>query len=697
MTSAPPAASPLPAEPGAERPGPADGTGRPGRIVGLDVLRAVGVTAVIGYHLGVPGLAGGFLGVTLFFVVSGFLITHLLLRERALTGRVDLLAFWRRRARRLFPAAYVVIAACLVWATLTHRELLPRLRPDALAALVYGNNWWMVVRHTSYFDSFGLPSPLTHFWSLAVEEQFYLLWPVVLVGLLVVVGRNARSVLVVGLLGLASLLAVVVGYLAGVSLNRLYLGTDTRAGELLAGATLALALHLAPAALTALVERIVPERVRRLGLRGLFLASLVVFVVLVVTLRETAAPTYLGGLALATVASVGLVASVGAVAVVARLDRGLVGAVGRRSYVLYLWHFPVLVALSSATDYGRFSWTRVVAVVAVTALLAELTHRCIENPVRRAGLRGSLRRLGGRIGSLAPAPRMGAVFGMVAPVAVIALALSGRVDPAPVDHGPTTIQVGPGSALTGHETRPHRSPSPGASGAPHTPHVPHGSSSGGPSPHLSPSHSASLSPGADPSRGTEPSDGTTPSGSPSGVPSGSPSGVPSGGPSGAATPGPLSRPMAGARTVVVGDSLMIDIAPSLERALPGISIDAQIGRQPRTGLQIAGGYPQFNRPGGTYILGIGTNGAIDASALSAFCRTHAEARIVLITPRVARSWESTSVAAIRQAAARYPNVQVVDFHRMAAGHDDWFGPDGVHLTPAGVRAMSSAIVRTGRS
>ncbi len=611
--------------------------------MGLDTLRALGVSAVVGYHLQVPFLSGGFLGVTLFFVVSGFLITHLLLSEVRRTTRIDVLGFWKRRARRLLPAAYLVITVCLVWAAAFRHELLPRLRPDALAALLYGNNWWMVFHDTSYFDSFGLPSPLTHFWSLAVEEQFYLAWPVLLVVLLAWSGRRARSAMWVGALALASTAAMFIGYLAGSDPNRLYLGTDTRAAELLAGATLAMALHLAPHRIRRVSERLVPYRFRRIWPVLVFGPSLVLLTVLMTSLRETASFTYLGGLALGALASVGLVASVSRIPGIGAVDHGWVGAIGRRSYAIYLWHFPVLVAVSTATDYGRFTWSTCVQVVLLTLLLAELTFRFVENPVRRYGFRGSLRRLWVKVERLAVVPRLGVAFAVAVPAILTMVALTGHLDPAPVDHGPSTVRVGvvPGSALAGSSFP-----------------------SGGPTP--------------------IPSVGPTPAPVPKAkrVPPSAPSRL---------------TPMSGTKTVAVGDSLMIDVSGALQRALPGISIDAEVGRQPWTGLEVAQKYRQFNRPDGTYVLGIGTNGAIDARSLTAFCQAHSRARVVLITPRVPRSWEATSVAAIRRAADRCPNVRVVDFHKLAAGRSGWFAADGVHLTPAGVSAMSSAIVRAGRT
>jgi peptidoglycan/LPS O-acetylase OafA/YrhL len=195
----------------------------------LDGLRACAVLAVIAYHLGAPWMPGGFLGVDAFFVVSGYLITSLLLHERAVHGRVSLRAFWLRRARRLLPAVLVsliaVLAAVLVWSSPTQRNT---LRVDAMAALAYVANWRFVTSGQSYFDLYSTPSPLRHMWSLAIEEQFYLVWPVVLCVALWLPRRFGKFLgVMLGAAIVASAFAMAVSA-RGADVSRAYYGTDTR-------------------------------------------------------------------------------------------------------------------------------------------------------------------------------------------------------------------------------------------------------------------------------------------------------------------------------------------------------------------------------------------------------------------------------------------------------------------------------------
>ena len=207
---------------------------------GLDGLRAIAVIAVIAYHLDPDLIPGGLLGVGVFFTLSGYLITDLLLGQREATGSLKLGDFWMRRARRLLPALFLMLAVVVAWVTLLDRSQLPSLRGDVLAAVAYVSNWWNIVREASYFARFGPPPPFDHLWSLAVEEQFYLIWPwLLLLGLRFLPGRYMLAL--VTLAGAAvSAGAMAMIYQPGIDPTRVYEGTDTRAFGLLVGAALAM-------------------------------------------------------------------------------------------------------------------------------------------------------------------------------------------------------------------------------------------------------------------------------------------------------------------------------------------------------------------------------------------------------------------------------------------------------------------------
>src|ERR687885_909238 len=207
---------------------------------GLDGLRAFAVLAVIAYHLKLGWAQGGLLGVGVFFTLSGYLITDLLLGQRDAVGHLRLGDFWIRRARRLLPALFLMLAVVVAWVTLLDRSQLPALRGDVAAAAVYMSNWWNIFRHASYFSRFGPPPPLDHLWSLAIEEQFYLIWPwLLLLGLRFVKGRYWLAGLTLAVAALSAIVMALV-YQPGADPTRVYEGTDTRAFGLLVGAALAM-------------------------------------------------------------------------------------------------------------------------------------------------------------------------------------------------------------------------------------------------------------------------------------------------------------------------------------------------------------------------------------------------------------------------------------------------------------------------
>ena len=349
----------------------------------LDGIRALAVVAVMLYHGGVSWAAGGFLGVDVFFVLSGFLITSLLVHEWSRTGRIGLRAFWLRRARRLLPAMGVVLLAGAAYYFATGTQQ-PLLRGDSLATVGYVSNWWFMISGQSYFSQFAEPSPLRHTWSLAIEEQFYIVFPLLMVLLL---GRarlrlkGLRAVMALGVLASAMLMAVL--YQPFTDPSRVYYGSDTRVQALLLGAVLALSPSLTRPA-RPLFTRLHGRLVRLPGASLVGWMALGGLLALFAFARELSPWMYRGGFLLAAVLSAGLVASVSR-APGSRLGRLLalrpVVAVGVVSYGLYLWHWPVYVVLGYERT-GLDGWMLLAVRMAATGVLAYLSFRFVEEPIR---------------------------------------------------------------------------------------------------------------------------------------------------------------------------------------------------------------------------------------------------------------------------------------------------------------------------
>jgi peptidoglycan/LPS O-acetylase OafA/YrhL len=353
------------------------------RIGAVDGLRAVAVAGVIAFHLGL-GVRGGFLGVDLFFVISGYVITRLLLTEWHRTGSIAWARFWGRRARRLLPAVLALLVVVQVW---LHLGALPELRSttdaQTVAALTYVSNWYAIFAGVSYWGALTSSAPLTHLWSLAVEEQFYLVWPLVLIAVLLTV-RSRRALAVVAAAGAVTSYAAGALLWRGEGADRAYLGTDARSGALLLGVLCALALTRTAPALDGSWDRRLPPGRRAVARPALALA-VAALTVLWATARIEAPWLYEGGLAVAGVAAAVVIASLVAVpgSRAARLLRARpVVYVGRLSYSLYLWHWPVHVfAVHRHAHLARP--LQVAGEVAAAFALSVLSFHFVETPARR--------------------------------------------------------------------------------------------------------------------------------------------------------------------------------------------------------------------------------------------------------------------------------------------------------------------------
>jgi peptidoglycan/LPS O-acetylase OafA/YrhL len=415
-------------------------------VPGLDGLRAVAVLAVVAYHLGFGWAQGGLLGVGIFFTLSGYLITDLLLGQHAATGRLHLLDFWQRRARRLLPALFVMLGVVAIWVSVFQRAQLSALRGMTAAAAVYISNWWLIIHNQSYFARFGPPSPLGHLWSLAVEEQFYLIWPwLVLLALLVFRHRSERSrrLLMASAslaLAAASAIAMDVLYHPGYDPTRVYDGTDTRAFGLLIGAALAI---LRPSR----EMPADPSKRSRLALDGTGWVGLVVIGLLIWRTGEYSSFLYRGGMVVLSFATAAVVLAVASPASVLgrALGWGPLRWIGVRSYGIYLWHYPIIVLTTPPN--GTDSLPRAAVQVTATIVVAALSWRFIEDPIRHGALKrwlAPLRRSAAPDAARRAWLNLGAGLGAVAVVLVALVGVVPAASAGPYANEANSL-LGPGS------------------------------------------------------------------------------------------------------------------------------------------------------------------------------------------------------------------------------------------------------------
>ena len=662
--------------------------GRPPRIHGLDALRAVAVLAVMAFHFFPAVLPGGFIGVDVFFVLSGFLITTLLVRERVRTTRVSLRAFWARRARRLLPALVVVVVTCTALAGVLGGDVLVGIRSQVAGALTFSSNWVYIAQGATYSDDLS-PQLFANFWSLAVEEQFYLLWPLVLVA--IYAARRSRTVglLTTGTIGVGSAVLMVVTFHVGEDASRVYYGTDTHLFGLMAGAFFALWFAPRTAEGTGTAAGSWTPRATTTGWRWttavVGLVSGAVLVVLALSLGTGSPVTYRGGLLLASLATVGVIAVVVRGQRVARLvEKGPLRWVGRRSYGLYLWHWPLVVLVAQVLDGshpGRASEPLVAATATVvTFVAAGLSYHFVEKPVLDRGLRAVAADVATRVRDRVDAAWVerhggwhtrGRRARLAASTALVVLVV-GAVGAAFVRqpaHSALEAEI-----LRGQEIADAtRQGSSGAAGV------------DVPSPDPSPTAGPPVS--ADPAVPV-PAVPTEPAPAPA---------APA-----APAPPPATGPPPGDQVTIIGDSVTLISAEALQAALPGVYIDAIVSRQMKTTAEVATALRAAGALRPYVVLSLATNSTVtDRVMEEAVAAIGPDHQIVLVTGYGDRPWIGPTNDQLRAAAERHPNVVVADWQSALAAAPDGVGKDGVHPQGAGrdlyARTLADALAASAAS
>ena len=348
-------------------------------ITGLDGIRAIAVIMVLAYHLKLALFKSGFLGVTVFFILSGYLITGILISEVEEEGTIDLKNFWLRRIRRLVPAVMSMAVVIIFVSAVVNRVIFTKGCKDFLASVLGFNNWWQIFNKVSYFEAAGVPSPFTHCWSLAIETQFYLIYPLILLGIYKLAksrgeGRAKRGLLFAGvtlLLALISVILMIVLFDPQQDASRVYYGTDTRAFSLLFGALLAILWEY----------RMVPRRLSASVNMVLGSVSFAVLLVMTIAINGSSNFWYRGGQFFGTILTVLMVYAVsGRKTWLSRfLSNPVLKWIGDRSYSIYLLHYPIILLISKGI---KASWWITLIEIVLSVVLAELSYRFIETPIR---------------------------------------------------------------------------------------------------------------------------------------------------------------------------------------------------------------------------------------------------------------------------------------------------------------------------
>ena len=607
------------------------------RIGGLDGLRAIAVVGVLLYHADVPWMRGGFIGVDIFFVLSGYLVTSIVLDGLEKRGELGFRTFWARRLRRLAPAELTMLIVITVAIAIAFRDELSTLRGQVIAALTGTTNWYLIATEGSYFETLGRPPVFRHLWSLAIELQFYLFWPLILVALYK--RYDDRIHVVVG--GLVAAIFASAVYMAflfqpGEDPTRAYFDTFARLSAPLTGALLAILWR--PRALVRGPAREHGSRFTAIGI-----AALIGLAWMLHVSGDRAAFMYRGGFLLAAILSALVVAAVthptGALGGRHGLGAPWLVAIGLRSYGLYLWHWPIYTLLRPRIDVG-WSWgiTFVVRII-LTVGLTELCYRLVERPWHTRAPSASFRAIRDRLlhpEAVDPVPRF-LTYGSaaLAVIAVIVLAVPHQ----PNDEIGDSLRAGE-AAL------------------------------GGPD-------------------GTIPVDGSTPS------TTAPPDGTTVPGATDATTTTTVVEPAPGGPVTLIGDSVMVGAAPAVKGVLGERAyIDAKVSRQASDIPPILQQLAAQNQLAPTVVVQVGINGTVTEANLRDMADAVAGRRLLVLNARVPRSWEKANNALVKRLVPELPNADYIDWYKASNGHLDWYLDDGVHLTPEGRTAYADLIQKS---
>lgn len=586
----------------------------PRYMPGLDGVRAVAVIAIIIYHLNPQWLSGGFLGVDTFFVISGYLITSLLLTEYHNTGKIKLMSFWLRRVKRLIPAVLFLVMGVIVLSLIFMPTEIQKVRADSIAAIFYVSNWWYIMQNVDCFEQFAV-QPLKHLWSLAIEEQFYLVFPIVLLSLLSFI-RRLKSIRIIFLILLViSMIAMMVLYVPNENVARVYFGTDTRIQTLLMGVLLALVWP--PFQLKAKVNRQMRTMIDTAGVVGLAILFICFKFV-----SETNSILYYGGFFLiSTVTLLVIASSVHPSGYFAKfLGNKVFTFIGSRSYSLYLWHYPIIVLIHHQFVQGQIPPLVYVVEILLMVLMAEFSYKFIEQPFRKEGFNifafNHLKNWRSQ-----KVLRTWLVIILLIPTLLVMVGSFNRF----AQKNSTRVTEVNTEEIDKLITQPL------------------------PLPQLE-------------------IDGFVVKGN--------------------------KQKYASWKPLLIGDSVMVDIGDDFRSFVPKADINGKVGRQLVEATSLAKRqYQSYRDKNDIVVLELGTNGDFTEEQLNSLLEQFGEADIYLVNTRVPRSYESHVNQVLAKAAKKRANVTLVDWYSRSENHIEYFAPDGIHLQPPGVRALTNSIIQ----
>lgn len=607
-------------------------------ITGFDGIRSLAVIGVILYHLLPSQMRGGYLGVPVFFAVSGYLITDLLLQEWKQTGKINIKQFYYRRMKRLYPALVAMLIGASAYITLFQRNLLNNLRGNVLSSLFYVNNWWQINHGMSYFDRFAGESPFTHIWSLAVESQNYLIWPVVFVLLMKFIKNKANVFFSILGAALVSAILMAVLYVPGSDPTRVYYGTDTRLFSILLGGALA---FIWPS--TRLKAQIPPQAKRILN--GVGLVTMILLILAFLFLRDDLTFVYYGGMFLVSLLSILLVAITAHPG--ASWNRWLTNPVfswiGKRSYGIYLYQFPVMIFYEAKVNVANHIFLHTIVEVLLIGLVTELSYRFVEKPLRYFNYRESFATLKNSFyAPLKSRRKIGFIFsGLLTLIAMVGIIIA------------PTNQVDANQQALQKQIEQNKK-------------------------------AADKTETVQSSSETQQTDQTTES---------------SEAPKSLADKYSLSnREITKAKNLKItafGDSVLLAGSKGLTEIFPKMVVDGEVGRQLKDSPPLLQTLKDKGELNDTVLLSLGTNGPFNQDDFAQIMNILGDKHqvFVLNTHVPTRRWQNDVNSTLDAVAKEYKNVHLIDWYGYSNTHPDWFYDDQVHPNEGGSIHYCSLIAK----
>lgn len=602
-------------------------------ITGLDGIRAIAVIMVLAYHLKLALFKSGFLGVTVFFVLSGYLITGILISEVEEEGTIDLKNFWLRRIRRLVPAVMSMAVVIIFVSAVVNRVIFTKGCKDFLASVLGFNNWWQIFNKVSYFEAAGVPSPFTHCWSLAIETQFYLIYPLILLGIYKLAksrgeGRAKRGLLFAGvtlLLALISVILMIVLFDPQQDASRVYYGTDTRAFSLLFGALLAILWDY----------RMVPRRLSASVNMVLGSMSFAVLLVMTIAINGSSNFWYRGGQFVGTILTVLVIYAVsGRKTLLSRLlSNPVLKWIGDRSYSIYLWHYPIILLISKGI---KASWWITLIELVLSVVLAELSYRFIETPIRHGIIGEYLNILRSRPKSRQEKKRQVQVarrsLKVMAGTFVLTVSLILCMVFVPKKNALDTLQKREAKAKeTGKMTEEQLA-----------------------------KQKANSSESDDTICTADLTD---------------------------------DEILEGLNLLLIGDSIAVDVTDDFYEMFPNSVSDTKIGRITSLGKQVLDSYIDEKKwEGEGVIFASLSNSPINGELEAIREKIGKDMPLFLTTVRIPHdTFEEESNSKIKKFVEENNHTYLIDWYAASEGHDEYFDADDTHLLPAGAKAYAKCI------